>query len=224
MKEILPIKPLDIIPFQKGFLIVSAEGKDADGNVKLAFMAYDTTTGKLNPVTKSVYMLNKFGTAYKEIVEQIVDYVSCSTGFLGNNLTHIVYPTGEMGTFGKDGTLLWTGDLMYHDSPVRSIAVDGKYIWCAVPDQNCIIRYSLNLKKVEFRIGGTKSNVFDKPMSVYKSDNLLYVCNKNSCNIKTVNLDNYEVHDYKLFDSAVLRYFQVNNMEIVTLSTGIFII
>ncbi|MEG1614835.1 MAG: hypothetical protein RR343_05065, partial [Oscillospiraceae bacterium] len=215
---------LDIIPFPKGFVIVMGDSRDSKGNFKVTFKAFDFALNELTHITKSVYLLNKFGPAYKSIADQIGDYVSCAAGILPNKKVQIVYPTGEMGTFDVDGTLLWTGDLIYHDSPVRSAAVDDKYIWCTVPKHNSIIRYSPTLKKVDFRIGGEKSSVFGRPMSICKVDNNLYVCNKGSLNISCVNLDNFVVSEYKTFDEPVLRYFQTLNKEIVVLASGVYIL
>ncbi|NCC86255.1 MAG: hypothetical protein EOM05_00080 [Clostridia bacterium] len=224
MKQIIDIKPLDIIPFPKGFIIVKVDGRDSKGNLKIAFLAFDISSNQLTHSTKSVYLLTKFGPAFKSISEQIGDYISCSAGILPNKRTHVVYPTGEMGTFDVEGTLLWTGDLIYHDSPVRSIAVDDKFIWCCVPNYNSIIRYSPSLKKVDFRIGNEKSNVFGKPMSISKVDNHLYICNKNSHSISQVSLENFAISEYKKFDEPVLRYINIQNVEVVVLSSGIYIL
>lgn len=224
MKKILDIKPLDIIPFPKGFIIVKGDTRDENGNFRVTFMGYDISSNQLTHITKSVYLLNKFGSAFKSISDQIGDYVSCASVTLPNKKVHIVYPTGEMGTFDSDGTLLWTGDLIYHDSPVRSAAVDDKFIWCAVPKHNSIIRYSPALKKVDFRIGGDNSSVFGKPMSITKSENSLYICNKNSCNISHVDLSNFVVSEYRAFDEPVLRYFQILEHEVVVLSSGVYIL
>jgi len=224
MKQILDIKPLDIIPFPKGFIIVKVDGRDSQGNLKITFLAFDISSNQLTHSTKSVYLLSKFGPAFKPISEQIGDYISCAVGILPSKRIHVVYPTGEMGTFDVDGTLLWTGDLLYHDSPVRSIAVDEKFIWCTVPKHNSIIRYSPTLKKVDFRIGGEKSSVFGKPMSISKINNYLYVCNKDSHSISQVNLENFVVSEYKKFDEPVLRYINIQDVEVVVLSSGIYIL
>lgn len=224
MKQIFSFKPLDIIPFQKGFIFVRVDGKDNNGNIKIGFYTYDISTGRVNHSTKSVYMRSKFGNAFKPIVDTIGDYISCAASTLENKKIHIVYPTGEMGTFDHDGNLVWTGDLLYHECAIRSLAVDKKHIWCAVPNFNSIIRYSPINKKVDFRIGGEQSKVFGKPMAISKYDNSLYVCNKNSCNITAVNLDNFVVTEYRAFDEPILRYFRTKNKEVVVLSSGIYIL
>ncbi|MGI6267543.1 MAG: hypothetical protein ACOYJN_00260 [Acutalibacteraceae bacterium] len=224
MKQILNIKPLDIVPFSKGFIVVIADGHDSQGNLKISFLSYDISSNKLAHSTKSVYLLNKFGSNFNIISEQISDFISCAVGIFPNKRIHLVYPTGEMGTFDSDGTLLWTGDLIYHDSPVRSIAVDDKFIWCTVPEHNSIIRYSPLSKKVDFRIGGENSKVLKRPMSVLKIDDALFVCNKDSNNISKISLDNFVVNVYKAFEEPVLRYLTIQGYEVVVLSSGIYIL
>lgn len=224
MKQIFNFKPLDIIPFQKGFIIVKIDGKDSKGHLKIGFYTFDIATNTINHSTKSVYLLNKFGHSFSPIVDTIGDYISCSCGILPNKNVHIIYPTGEMGTFNNDGTLIWTGDLLYHDCPIRSLAVDDKYVWCTVPNYNSIIRYSPSLKKVDFRIGGKDSQVFGKPMSISKYNNDLYICNKNSMNITKVNLENFIVSKYKSFEEPVLRYLYIQDKEFVVLSSGIYLL
>ena len=79
MKQILNIKPLDIVPFSKGFIVVIA-GHDSQGNLKISFLSYDISSNKLAHSTKSVYLLNKFGSNFNIISEQISDFISCAVG------------------------------------------------------------------------------------------------------------------------------------------------
>ncbi|HQA05634.1 MAG TPA: hypothetical protein PLD98_04970, partial [Clostridiales bacterium] len=60
MRRILSINIIDVVPFSKGLLFVRKE-QLSNGSVKVSFFSYDITTGKIAPVTKSVYLLNKFG-------------------------------------------------------------------------------------------------------------------------------------------------------------------
>ncbi|NLA77041.1 MAG: hypothetical protein GX851_04320, partial [Clostridiales bacterium] len=205
MKKLMDIDIIDIIPFSKGLIFARKESAHND-SVKVSFFGYDLNTERAAPVTKGVYLLNKFGSSYKPIVEQIGDYVSCDVGILPNAHTSVVYPTGEMGLFDENGMLYWTGDLMYHDLPVRGVAPDNKHIWCVVPENNSVIRYSLSSEKVVLRIGGDRSTAFASPVSLNMFDGELYICNQDSCRIRTINTKDYSVKDYKLFEEPVHRY------------------
>lgn len=110
---------------------------------RVSFYGLDVQKMKNAPVTRSVYLLNKFGNGYKKIVDEIGDYLSCDADSFAGNSTVLVYPSGETGVFDYSGKTVWTGDLMYHGHPVQGVASDGNQIWCAVPEQNAIISYSI---------------------------------------------------------------------------------
>lgn len=224
MKRILNGKPFDIIDHPSGFILVLPDKTSTKNNIKLSYRLYDFSQNRTRHIFKNEYLETKFGPAYSEICHQIKDYISCSVGTYKDKLTHVIYPTGEMGTFDYTGTLVWTGDITYHESPIRSIAMEGSYLWFAVPDQNAIVRYSTKLERVDFRIGGLNTNAFGRPMSVTRVDSTLFVCCKTSNNIKTISLDNYTVSDYRNFEEPVLRYIRVDDKEIVVLSSGVYLL
>ena len=224
MKQILDHMPLDIIPHPDGFVIIEPEKKDDSGRLRISFWFYNLRSMVVQKVKKNFYTECKFGPAYNEITTQVNDYISCSVCETPKDFFNVVFPTGELGIFDVTGTLIWTGDLLYHDCTVRSCAPDGKNIWCAVPDQNAIVRYSTNLERVDFRIGGVDTMDLGRPMSVTRYDNDLYVCCKTSCNIKKISMDNYVASDYRRFEEGVLRYLRVADHEVVVLTSGIYIL
>lgn len=224
MKQILNHMPLDIVPTPDGFVIVEADGKDENGKLKISFLYYNLETLIVQRVKKDFFCACKFGPAYAELTSQIQDYISCAVCESPKDFTNLVFPTGEMGIFDVTGTLIWTGDLLYHDCTLRSCAPDDTNIWCAVPDQNAIVRYSTKLQRVDFRIGGVDTSALGRPMSVSRIDNDLYVCCKTSQNIKKINLDTYTATDYKKFEEGVLRYLRIGEKEIVVLSSGIYLL
>lgn len=224
MKQILDYTPLDIIAHPDGFITVEPDSKDENGQLKISFKFFNLKTMVVKRVKKDFYTEAKFGPAYGEIATQIKDYISCAVCESPKDFTNVVFPTGEIGIFDITGTLIWTGDLLYHDCPVRSCAPDGENIWCAVPDQNAIVRYSTNLQRVDFRIGGVDTTALGRPMAVTRIEDDLYVCCKTSNNIKKINLGNYETDDYKKFDEGVLRYLRIGNAEVVVLASGVYLL
>lgn len=224
MKQIADSMPLDIIPHPHGFITVVADGKDERGKLKIAFKFYDFHVGKITKATRNFYAEYKFGSAYKEIASQIKDYITCTVCQDQRDFINVVFPTGEIGIFDYMGTLIWTGDLSYHDSPVRGCAPDGNNLWCAVPDQNAIVRYSKKLQRVDFRIGGAQTTAIGRPMAISRYDDDLYVCCKLSTNIKKISLKDYVAEDYKKFEEPVLRYMRTYGHEVVVLSSGIYVL
>ena len=224
MKQILGFMPLDIIPHPDGFIVVVPDGKDSRGKLKISFRFFDFRLKKVQSVTRNFYTQYKFGEAYEEITSQVKDYITCTVAEGPQGFTNVVYPTGEIGIFDYVGTLIWTGDLSYHDAPVRGCAPDGNSLWCAVPNQNAIVRYSKKLQRVDFRIGGAETTAIGRPMAVAKYDEDLYVCCKTSMNIKKISLDNYVATDYRKFEEPVLRYLRTGGVEVVVLSSGVYLL
>lgn len=223
MKKILSINIIDIIPYSQGLLFVRKEVLE-DDNIKVTFFSYDIDTDKITPVTKSVYLLNKFGPSFAPIAQQLGDYVSCDTGKLPGGNIFIIYSTGEVGLFDNNGELSWTGDLFYHDAPARDVAVENKHIWCVVPSMNSVIRYSVAANKVVMRIGGNNSSTFSAPESVCEYDGKLFVCNRDSMKINTVDLMKFSVADYMQFDEPVHKYLRVADREFVVLNSGVYML
>ena len=199
MKKIVDFEICDIVPYSNGIIFAKKEMLD-DNRCKVTFYGYDIKRAKPIPVTKSVYQLNKFGN-------NIGDYISCDTAVMRNKDIAVVYPSGETGIFDKNGNSKCSGDLFYHDSPVQGVAADGPLIWCTVPEQNAIINYSVTHKKFSLRIGGDSSTAFDNP-----------------CKIRTINLKDFSVNDFRLFDEPIYRYLRVCGREIAVLESGVYIL
>lgn len=223
MKQILKIHITDIIPFSKGFLFVRQETL-RNGDVKVSFFGYDAFEDAIAPITKSVYLLNKFGAAFKPIAGQLGDYVSCDAGKLPNGGAAIIYSTGEMGIFSESGDLKWTGDLFYHDSPAKDIAIENNHIWSVVPDVHAVIRYSIPANKVVMRIGGGSTGTFVTPTAITEHNEILYICDKSTYAIKSVNLSNFTVDDYRHFEEPVHKYIRSADKEFVVLNSGVYML
>lgn len=223
MKKIIAFEIVDIIPFSCG-IIFSKKEMIGQEKCKVSFYGFDIKQFRNAPVTRSVYMLNKFGNGYKRIVDEIGDYLNCDADSFSGNNTVIVYPTGETGVFDFEGKNIWSGDLLYHGCPVQDVASDGNQIWCTVPEQNAIISYSIAHKKFYMRIGGENSTAFSNPTALVKYGDELFVSNAGSCKIRTVNLKDYSVRDFRTFDEPVRRYLRSCGKEIVQLDSGVYVL
>lgn len=223
MKKLMDIDIVDIVPFNKG-IIVARKDTLPSGNTKISFFTYDVKLERPTASTRGAYLLNKFGENYEKIAEQLSDFIYCDAAILPNKHIAVSYASGELGIFNDKGDLYWTGDLQYRDCSVSGIAPEGKYIWCVVPDNNCIIRYSPSTEKIVLRIGGDSSTAFLNPVSITTYDGKLYVCNYKSRKIRTVDLKNYTVADYKTFEEPVYRYIKTNDRELVELESGVYML
>lgn len=223
MKKIMDIDIADIVSFSKG-IVVARKDTLKSGKTKISFFTYDVKLERPTASTRGAYLLNKFGENYEAISEQLSDFIYCDACQMRNKHTAIAYSSGEIGLFDEKGKLYWTGDLQYKGCPVSGVVSDGKYLWCVVPENNCIIRYSPTTEKIVLRIGGDSSTAFLNPISISLYDNKLYICNYESCKIRTVSLKDFTVADYKTFDEPVYRYIKANDREVVELESGVYIL
>lgn len=223
MKKIMDIDIADIVPFSKG-IIVARKDTLSSGKTKISFFTYDVKLERPTASTRGAYLLNKYGEKYEKIAEQLSDFIYCDAAVLPNKHVAIAYTSGEIGLFNDKGELYWTGDLQYKGCPISGVVPEGKYIWCVVPENNCIIRYSPTTEKIVLRIGGDTSTAFLNPVSISIYENKLYICNYQSCKIRTVNLKDFTVADYKTFDEPVYRYIKTNDREVVELESGVYLL
>ena len=221
MERIISNALLDILPHASGFLFAELS-VDEKNREKVSFFSYEQDKAECFPITARTYLTHKFGEDYREIVDEIGDFVSCSAAPLGKNGIAVVYGTGQMYIFGAEGKPVWNGLVTYQNHPVRDLAVDGKDIWCAVPDCNAVICFAPAENRVTLRIGGASSPAFEEPVSVSESDGILYVCNRASKKVRTVRLSDYEVKDYKKFREPVHKFFKVDKAEYAVLDSGVY--
>lgn len=213
----------DIIAFSNG-IIYTKNKLLSNGSVKVSFYGYDIKRMQNSPVTKSVYLLHKYGSEYKKISEQLGDYVSCSADITQSKEVVVVYPSGETGIFSPSGDMIWSNDLLYHESPVSGVVCDERLIWSVVPDKNCIVSYSVAHKKFSMRIGSDDSDSFDKPVSLSKYGDELFICNSGSKKVRTINLKDYSVSDFRIFDEPVHKYLRSCGKEVAVLDSGVYIL
>ena len=221
MKRILNVNVIDMVPCSRGLIFVKRDAMP-DGTNKVSFFSFDAFSGEITTVTKSVYLLNKFGMAYEQVSSRLGDFISCETAKLPNHHTIVIYPTGEMGYFDEAGRIIKTGDLYYNNAPARDAAFDGSCIWSVVPQRNAVIRYSIAAQKTVMRIGGDDNTAFNMPISVTCCGDELFVCNRGSCEIRKIDIRTLDVSDDLEFQEPVNKYFRFKDKEIVVLDSGIY--
>lgn len=223
MEKIFSGDILNITSFKKGFVLAVKVPTD-NNEFMVRFYGYDAVNDNFTAIRKSVYMKIKFGYEYEEIVKTLGDYVSCDVGFLPDGKVMAIYSNGEYNIFNSDGSVSVSSQLSYHGSSVCDIAVDGQYIWCAVPDENAVIKYSPREGRVALRVGGGESTAFERPGSVTLSGKTLYICNLSSRKIRILNTQTNSVNDFRLFDKKVFKYITVFEHEFVWLQDGLYVL
>lgn len=223
MIKIVKAQLLDVVPLEIGF-IFAQRAKLENGQETVEFFVYDQDGDRILPVKIIMYLEAKFGFQYREIARKLGNYIFCDAAVLKSNGVITLSEDGNMNIFDADGQVAMQDKLIYQNCYVRSLALDGNCFWCVVPDRNSVVKFSPIEKRVMLRIGGGASMAFRRPVSVYKSDNLLYVCCEYNNAIRTINLNDYSLKDYMRFNEPVKKYFKVGYTEYVMLESGIYCI
>lgn len=223
MENIFSGEILNITAFKKGF-VFAAKSTSQDGKVVANFYGYDAVNDNFTRIKKSVFLKIKFGYEYEDIAKTLGDYVSCDVGFLNDGKIMAIYPSGEYNIFNTDGSVNVSSQLTYHGSSVCDIAVDEQYIWCAVPGENAVIKYSPREGRILLRVGGGESTSFERPCAVTLMGSNLYICNQGSRKIRTLNTLTNSVRDYRVFNEKVYKYINVLGHEFVWLRSGLYVL
>ena len=223
MENIFSGEILNITAFKKGFVFAS-KAVNEEGKIVAQFYGYDAVNDTFTRIKKSVFLKIKFGYEYEEIAKQLGDYVSCDVGFLADGKIMAIYPSGEYNIFNTDGSVNVSSQLTYKGNGVCDIAVDGQYIWCAVPQENAVIKYSPREGRILLRVGGGDSTAFEKPCAVTLIGSTLHICNQQSRKIRSLNTQTNSVRDYRVFTEKVYKYINVLGKEFVWLQSGLYVL
>ncbi len=221
MNEIFTGEILNVTPFDRGFIFAVKKESDK-GSMMVKFYGYDSINDRFTSITKSVYLKIKFGYEYEDIAKALGDYVSCDSAFLSDGKVMAVYPGGEYFIFNVDGSVSVSSLLTYRGSGVCDIAPDGEEIWCAVPDENAIIKYNPQTGVISMRIGGGNATTFDRPNGVTIKGNVLYVSNSGSRKVRELNLKTNRIKDIREFKEKVFKYIVAGPKRFVWLKSGLY--
>lgn len=221
MQKLFNADLLDLFPVEDGF-VYSCKETLPDGKEAVAFYIYNQDSEVFSKIPVSSYILRKYGENQFAIARILGDFVTCNVVNLTSNTRVASYSDGSIKILGAAGEIISEAKVEYLDNPACSPAVNGADLWFAVPDSNAIINYSVKHNRIEFRIGSSKDKTFCHPCDISIYDNKLYICNAYSYKIRTIDLSNYQVADYCLFNEPVKKYFRVKDIEYVVMPSGVY--
>ena len=222
MEKISGDKVYSLHPLPDGFLYSYLVEK-SDEQLTVGYKMVSFETGKMTKVTKSIYMLTKFGAEYKSFVGKLKNYLTCFSIPLENGQTFIIERDGAATLFGSDGAELWSGKLLYQNTPPGGVAASDGTLWVSFPEYNTLIRYNARTLREELRIGGNKSP-FEKVRSIFPSSGKLFLCCRGNNSIWTLDMNSYQNKLYYQFEEPVNDYKFINKYEIVVLKSGIYLL
>ena len=223
MQRISRCVVIDIIDYDDHAVVFVEKRPLAENPAKYRanYLVYDFDKQQVEQITKSAYLLKKFGPEFNKISAQVRNFVSCDAAILYDKRVLMIYPNGEAGIFDRDGELGWTGSFAYHEETVSGLALEGKYFWCVCKNENCIIRYSAQNMKVDLRIGGKNAVTFQAPEHISCADGDLYVC-CNTNKVKRIDGTNYGVEDYLESKEHILRFKKHGKNAIICTPYGAY--
>lgn len=215
---------VDIIAYKEESVIMVEKNPLPGTNQYTAqYSVVNFETKSIDVLTKSAYLLKKFGANFKKISETIPNFVQCDASVLYDRRVLAIYPNGEAGIFDREGELEWSGEFEYHEKPIRCLALEGKYFWSICPQENCVIRYSCQNMKVDLRIGGIDAKTFINPTHISYDDGNIYVCCDNN-KVRKIDGGNYTVSDYLNFTDSVKRFYKFGDKAIAVMNSGTYLI
>ena len=221
MERISKDKAISLLALPNGILYAYCIEKLED-QYRIGFKMVDFDSGKISNVTKSIFMLTKFGVDYKAFIPKIKNYLTCFSLLLEGGKTFVVEKDGSATLFDK-GEELWQGKLLYKNTAPGGITVNDESLWVSYPEHNVLIRYNLKTLREELRIGGSNSP-FNKAEGLFPAGGKLFVCNRGSNTIYKVDAQNYTTDHYFQFEEPVCDYKFINNYEIASLESGIYLL
>ncbi len=222
MKQIFEGTVFDILPTQNGILF-SYHKDSLEDKIVVGYKMLSFDTGNFSDVAKNIYLLTKFGSNYKMIINYCKNYILTKSILLPNGKVFLLKNDGEAMLIDTDATLVWEGSLTYRGCIARDVAVYKSSLWTAFSDCNALLRYNLSTMREELRIGGNNSP-FNNPKSLFIKDETAIISNQNSKNLVGINLESYAVTEIENFEEEITQYLEVGIYRFVLLKSGIYMI
>ena len=213
----------DMKPLENGFVFVYCN-EDENGQLQGAYNMISFETGRMSPVTKSNYLLAKFGLRYKIYKKKVKNVFESKVLHLPEDRVFILDSDGTVTLLDTDGSILWTSCLLYKDTCPTDIAIYKDSLWACFKEYNCLIRFNLNTMHEELRIGGGETSPFDKPVQLTATEDGIVICNAGSNSIVKLDPTNFSLTQMYSFREPLRRYLKVQSREFAALESGLYII
>lgn len=222
MKKISDDSVFSLHPLPDGFLY-SHLIKQGEGKVKVGFKMASFEKGVVTKVTKSIFMLSKFGANYKFFADKLKNYITCHAFPFDDGRTLVIDTDGLGVVYGEDGQELWSESFVYYDAAPSCSAVSGTTLWLCYKELSTIIKYDLKMLRQELRIGGANAP-FKKPCGLFPAGTKLFVCSEENKSILKLDCITYHTENYFELDEVINDYKFINKSEIVVTKSGIYML
>ncbi len=222
MKQIFEGTVFDILQTQNGILF-SYHKDTVEDKIVVGYKMLSFDTGRFSDVAKNIYLMTKFGSNYKVILNYCKNYILTKAIVLPNGKVFILKNDGEAMLIDNDASPIWQGDLIYRGCIANDVAIYKSSLWTAFSNCNVLLRYNLSTMREELRIGGNNSP-FDKPKSLFLKGDTAIISNQNSKKLVGINLESYAVSELDEFPEEITQYLEVGIYRFALLKSGIYMI
>lgn len=222
MKPVFEGKVYEVLPLNNGVMFsYCKEIVNEKINVSYKMVSFDD--GRIIDITKNVFLGEKFGTNYPEVIKNCEHYITDKVIHLPSGKLLIHSTNGVLKLIDTDAAIAWEGKLTYREANASDIVIYKNSLWACFKNCDILLRYNLNTMREELRIGGNKSP-FKQPRKMYLDGENVYVSNMGSKKINRVNLESYTVDDEFEFEEEVMQYLKVDIYRFVVLKSGLYMI
>ncbi|MBQ8533382.1 MAG: hypothetical protein IJ462_00950 [Clostridia bacterium] len=223
MKKICDIEIINPVQTENGFVFMTPKSNDGENTV-INYKIYDFSTNEITPVTRSVYLLNKFGINFESFQGSFKRYLNCNIIGLPAKRQAVIDDKGLVEIYDNFSTVLLSKELCYDSEAPCDAFCTGNDIWMSYKNSACLIKYSVSGLIQQFRIGGKSLDSFGTPEGIWADEKKVLFCDSKNHKISQIDLDEFEISDYFLFDEPVHKYFKYKADEIVFLDSGAYIL
>ena len=198
------------------------EAKETEQTDKMTvgYKIYRFDDQAIYPVTRSVYLLAKFGINFDNYQRDFKKYLLCKIISLDPKHQLVIDPNGEARIVNSSDELSWIGNLCFNGEPPCCVHHDSGVLWATYSKNGAVIKYDAASMHDELRIGGGKLKSFENPEGIWADKRSVLICSDGK--ILRIDLDSFETTVYRTFDEPVRNYFRIYDEEIVQLDSGFY--
>lgn len=219
MKQIFDQNAFQVFPSQNGFIFAVREERDDKAMVSYKMLDFERMT--LSPITRKVYLLEKFGHHFDRYGDNPEEFLQLRTLFLPEHRLLMVDPMGNAKTYIGDGSVTWQGELTYDGCPPAGLALAEEGLYLSFTEAGAIVRYNPRTLRAEMRFGGGDGRL-PGPEGLYCQHGKVCFCAPSEHKVFQLDPQQFTVEDYYEFDQPIHQYLKYHANEIVRLDSGVY--
>ena len=221
MKKLCGSEAAALLPVSNGIIIIK-KSVDQKKRVSVEYDLFSTDNSRISPMSRSDFLLNKFGSCFEQIADQVNGVFSTNTVILPAGKVLAVDKDGQAFLFNSLGQKIRTFDMCYNGDPPKSLAYCEQRLYASFAEQNVILQYNPYTLGHVMRFGSPDSDTFENPISLCGNHGRLYICNGKSNRVSIFDPEKFSIIDYAEFKDTLIQYVRLHGRELVLLKSGVY--